>query len=150
MTSHTLDFQDRLFLEMKGRIKEHDESVPYKQNGYWYITRFETGQQYPIYSRKKEILDAEEEIMFDCNTLANGHDFFNLGGISVSPNNEMAAFAVDTVSRRQYTLQIKNLMTGEVFKDKIENSSGGAVWAEDNKTLFYTQKDPVTLRSDRL
>ncbi|MGB5272931.1 MAG: oligopeptidase B, partial [Flavobacteriaceae bacterium] len=150
MTSHTKDFQDRLFMEMKGRIKEDDESVPYKQNGFWYMTRFETGQQYPVYSRKRESLDAQEEIMFNCNAMAQGHDFFNLGGISVSPNNEMAAFAIDTVSRRQYTLQIKNLKTGEIYRDKIENTSGGAVWAEDNKTIFYTQKNPVTLRSDKI
>ncbi len=150
LTSHTKDFQDQLFLEMKGRIKEDDQSVPYKQNGYWYITRFETGQQYPVYSRKKGTLGGKEEIMFDCNDMAKGHDFFNLGGLSVSPNNEMAAYALDTVSRRQYTLQIKNLLTGEVYSDKIENTSGGAVWAEDNKTLFYTHKDPVTLRSEKI
>lgn len=150
MTSHTNDFQDRLFIEMKGRIKEDDESVPYKSDGFWYITRFEAGQQYPVYSRKKESLDADEEIMFNCNEMAKGYDFFNLGGIAVSPNNEMASFAIDTVSRRQYTLQIKHLMTGEIYNDKIENTSGGAVWAEDNKTLFYTKKDPVTLRSDKI
>ena len=150
MTSHTKEFQDRLFTEMKGRIKEDDESVPYKQNGYWYITRFEKGHQYPIYSRKSESLDAQEEIMFNCNAMAEGYDFFNLGGIAVSPSNEMAAYAIDTVSRRQYTLQIKNLKTGKIYKDKIENTSGGAVWAEDNKTLFYTQKNPVTLRSDKI
>lgn len=150
MTSHTKDFQDRLFIEMKGRIKEDDESVPYKSDGYWYITRFETGQQYPVYSRKKDTLEAHEEIMFNCNEMAMGQDFFNLGGIAVSPNNEMACFAIDTVSRRQYTLHIKNLRTGEIYKDRIENTSGGAVWADDNKTLYYTQKNPVTLRSDKI
>ncbi|NHF59201.1 S9 family peptidase [Flavobacteriaceae bacterium TP-CH-4] len=150
MTEHTNDFQTALFEEMKSRIKEDDTSVPYKNNGYWYITRFETGQQYPIYSRKKETLDAEEEIMFNGNEMSVGHEFFNLGGLSISPNNELAAFGVDTVSRRQYTLQIKNLSTGEVYDDKIDNTTGGAVWADDNKTLFYTKKDPVTLRADKI
>ncbi|GMN08739.1 oligopeptidase B [Croceitalea sp. MTPC9] len=150
MTSHTKDFQEELFLEMKSRIKEDDESVPYKRNGYYYLTRYETGKEYPIYSRKEESLDAEEEIIFNCNELAKGHDFFNLRGVSVSPDNKLAAFATDTVSRRQYFIQIKNLDTGEIYPDKIDNTTGGSVWAADNKTLFYTKKDPVTLRSDKI
>ncbi|SHJ68209.1 S9 family peptidase [Pseudozobellia thermophila] len=149
-SEHTKDFQERLFAEMKGRIKEDDESVPYKENGYWYITRYEKGKEYPIYSRKKETLDAEEEIMFDGNEMAQGHDYFNIGGIAISPDNKLAAFGVDTVSRRQYTIRIKNLETGEIYPEKIENTTGGSVWANDNKTLFYTQKDPVTLRSDKI
>ena len=150
MTSHTKDFQKQLFLEMKSRIKEDDSSVPYKLNGYFYLTRFETGKEYPIYERKKETLQAVSELLFDCNEMAKGHDFFNLRGVSVSPDNSMAAFGVDTVSRRQYTLQIKNLITGELYEDRIENTTGSAVWASDNCTLFYTKKDPVTLRSDRI
>lgn len=150
MTAHTKEFQKVLFEEMKGRIKEDDSSVPYKENGYWYVTRYETGKEYPIYSRHKESLDSPEEIVFDCNDLAEGHDYFNLGGIGVSPNNKLAAFGVDTVSRRQYTLQIKNLATGEILPDKIENTTGGAVWANDNKTMYYSAKDPVTLRSDKI
>ncbi len=150
MTSHTKDFQKQLFLEMKSRIKEDDSSVPYKLNGYFYLTRFETGKEYPIYERKKETLQADSELLFDCNEMARGHDFFNLRGVSVSPDNSMAAFGVDTVSRRQYTLQIKNLITGELYEDRIENTTGSAVWASDNCTLFYTKKDPVTLRSDRI
>jgi len=149
-TAHTKEFQEQLFAEMKSRIKEDDESVPYKRNGYYYLTRFETGKEYPIYSRKKESLEAEEEILFNCNELAKGHDFFNLRGVSISPNNKLAAFATDTVSRRQYFIQFKNLETGEIFTDKIENTTGGSVWAADNKTLFYTKKDPVTLRSDKI
>lgn len=150
LTAHTTDFQKSLFEEMKSRIKEDDESVPYKRNGYWYFTRFEKGKEYPIYSRKALHGNSAEEIMFDCNEMAEGHDFFNLGGVSIAVNNTLAAFAVDTVSRRQYTIQIKNLTTGEVYPDKIENTTGGAVWANDNKTLFYTKKDPVTLRSDKI
>lgn len=150
MTADTKDFQEKLFQEMKGRIKEDDQSVPYKNNGYFYITRFEKGQQYPIYSRKKENLEAEEEIMFNVNENAKGYDYFRLGGLNVSPNNELVAFAIDTVSRRQYVIQIKNLKTGKVYPDKIENTTGGSVWANDNKTLFYTKKDPVTLRSSKI
>ena len=147
---YTKDFQGTLFEEMKGRIKEDDESVPYKKNGYYYITRYEKGQQYPIYARKKESLEAQEEIMFDVNKEAEGHDYFQLGGLSVSPNNKLAAFATDTVSRRQYFIRVKNLETGEIYADKIENTTGGAVWANDNKTFFYTKKDPVTLRSAQI
>ena len=149
-TANTDEFEETLFQEMKGRIKEDDESVPYKNNGYYYITRFEIGQQYPIYSRKKGSLEAAEEILFNVNDEAKGHDYFQLGGLSVSRNNKLAAFAIDTVSRRQYVIQVKNLETGEIYKDKIENTTGGSVWANDNKTLFYTKKDPVTLRSSQI
>ncbi|VXC06308.1 S9 family peptidase [Maribacter litoralis] len=150
ITAHTKDFQEELFQEMKGRIKEDDSSVPYKLNDYWYSTRYVIGGEYPLYSRFKHDLSAEEEIMFNGNEMAKGHDYFNLGGIAISPNNKLAAFGVDTVSRRQYTLQIKNLETGEILDDKIENTTGGGVWANDNETLFYTRKDPVTLRSDKI
>lgn len=150
LTAHTKDFQNVLFEEMKERIKEDDSSVPYKKNGYWYVTRYGKGKEYPIYSRHKDTLDAPEEIMFDCNEMAEGHEFFNLGGIAISPDNKLAAFGIDTVSRRQYTIQIKNLETGEIYSDKIENTTGGSVWANDTKTLFYSKKDPVTLRADKI
>lgn len=148
MTAHTKDFQKELFEEMKGRIKEDDQSVPYLYNGYYYITRFEKGQDYPIYSRKKGSLEAKEEILFDCNELAKGHAFFQLGGLSVSPDNRYASFGVDTVGRRIYTIKIKNLETNEILPDVIENVTGGSVWANDNLTLFYTRQDKVTLRAD--
>ena len=150
MTAHTLGLQDSLFQEMKGRIKEDDSSVPYKLDGYWYVTRYELGKEYPIHTRKKESLDAAEELMFDGNQMAEGHDYFSLRGISVSPDNTLAAFAVDTVSRRQYNIQIKNLINGEIYPDIIANTTGGSVWANDGKTLYYTKKDPVTLRSDKI
>ena len=150
MTAHTEQFREELYVEMRSRIKEDDSSVPYKLNGYFYSTRFETGKEYPIYERKKESLEAPSELLFDCNSMAEGHDFFNLRGISISPDNKWAAFAVDTVSRRQYHIQIKNLETGEILSDKIENTTGGSTWAADNNTLFYTKKDPVTLRSDKI
>ena len=150
MTEHTRDFQHRLFEEMKARIKEDDESVPYKLNGYWYLTRFETGKDYPIYSRKKGELEAPEELLFDVNEMAEGFEYYSLGGLNVSPDNKMVAFGVDTLSRRKYTIQIKDLQTGEIYPDKIENATGGSTWAADNKTLFYTKKDDQTLRSYRI
>ena len=150
MTAHTKQFQVDLFEEMKSRIKEDDASVPYKLNGYWYYVRFEVGKGYPIYARKKETLEAEEEILFDCNQMAEGHAYFKLSGLSVSPNNKLVSFGVDTVSRRKYTIQIKNLETGEILPTKIETTTGGSTWANDNKTLFYTRKDEETLRSDKI
>ena len=139
-TAHTKDFQQTLFEEMKSRIKEDDESVPYFYNGYFYITRFEKGKDYPIHSRKKGSLEAKEEIMFDCNAMAVGHSYFNLAGLSVSEDNQWIAFGVDTVSRRQYTIQIKNLQTGEILPVKIENTTGGATWASDNQTYSILEK----------
>jgi len=150
MTAHTKDLQEELFKEMKGRIKEDDQSVPYFYNGYFYLTRYETGKDYAIYSRKKGSLTAKEELLFDCNEMAKGHSYFQLSGVSISPDNKFATFSVDTVSRRIYTIQIKNLETGEILSDKIENADGSSVWANDNKTIFYTRKDKVTLRSDKV
>lgn len=150
MTAHTEQLQKDLFEEMKSRIKEDDQSVPYFYNGYYYLTRYEKGKDYPIYSRKKGSLDAAEEIMFDCNEMAKGHSYFNLNGISVSEDNKWVTFGVDTVSRRQYTIQVKNLETGEILPEKIENATGSTAWASDNKTFFYTKKDPQTLRSDKI
>jgi len=149
-TAFTEKFQEELFLEMKGRIKEDDASVPYKSNGYFYITRYEKGNQYPIYTRKKGSLEAPEELLFNVNDEAIGHDYFQLGGLAVSPDNTMVAYAVDTISRRQYVLKIKNLQTGEVYPDEIKNTTGGAVWANDNKTLYYTHKNETTLRSEKI
>ncbi|MDG1728620.1 MAG: S9 family peptidase [Algibacter sp.] len=150
MMQHTENFQNALFDEMKGRIKEDDTSVPYKLNGYWYITKYEVGKDYPIYARKKDTLQADEEILFDCNDMAKDYAYFNLGGISISPDNTLAVFSTDTVSRRQYTIQIKNLITGEIYSDKIINTTGSATWANDNKTFFYAMKDEVTLRSHKI
>ncbi|NJW52541.1 S9 family peptidase [Salinimicrobium oceani] len=150
MTAHTKKLQEDLFQEVKARIKEDDSSVPYKLNGYWYITRFEKGKDYPIYSRKKESLDAPEEILFDVNEMAKGHDYYRLSGLSISPDNKLVSYAVDTVSRRKYTIYIKNLETGEIYPEKIKNTTGGATWANDNKTLFYARKDEETLRSDKI
>lgn len=144
--SDTDAFQKSLFEEMKGRIKEDDESVPYKYNGYWYSTRYVKGGEYPIHSRRKENIDAKEEILFDVNEMAKGHDYYNLNGLNISENNQYAAFGQDVVSRRIYTIQIKDLKSGKILSDKLENTTGGSVWAADNKTLFYTRKDE-TLRA---
>lgn len=149
-TQDTVAFQENLFEEMKSRIKEQDSSVPYFYNGYYYITRFEQGQDYPIYSRKKGSLDSEEEILFDCNQMAEGHAYFNLKGINVSEDNNWVAYGVDTVSRREYSLHIKNLQTNEVLDYCISNTTGNSTWASDNKTLFYSRKDPETLRADKI
>jgi oligopeptidase B len=144
---HTEDLQKNLFEEIKGRIKEDDESVPVKDNGYIYYSRFEKGEDYAYQCRKKDEEGAKEEIMLDEPKMAEGQAYFSIGGTSVSKNNQYLAYGVDLISRRQYTLQFKDLSTGKVLEDKIENTTGGAVWANDNKTLFYSKKDPVTLRS---
>ena len=109
MTAHTLPLQEALFAEMKGRIKEDDRSVPYKKNGYWYGVRYELGQQYPVYFRHKGELDAPEEILFDVNEMAEGQEYFHMRGIAVSPDNKLVSYGVDTVSRRQYQIRIKDL-----------------------------------------
>ncbi|MFL0352734.1 S9 family peptidase [Xanthomarina sp. GH4-25] len=150
MLKHTEEFQEKLFEEMKARIKEDDQSVPYKLNGYWYVTRFEKGKDYPIYARNKETLEAPEELLFDCNVMAKEHTYFNLGSISISPDNKLAAFSTDTVSRRQYIIQIKNLVTGEIYPEKILNTTGSVTWANDNETIYYSRKDELTLRSHKI
>lgn len=154
MMSHTKDFQDKLFEEMKGRIKEDDQSVPYKDNGYFYLTSYKEGQEYPVYSRKKGTLEAEEEIMLNVNELAKDFSYFNVGSRSVSPNNELLAYGEDTLSRRIYTIRFKNLKTGEMIEDRIPNTTGGAIWANDNQHVFYAVKDetlrPVKIFRHRL
>jgi oligopeptidase B len=148
--AHTKDFQKNLFEEMKSRIKEDDTSVPYKYNGYWYITKFEIGKDYPIYTRKKDTLDHPEELLFDCNKMAEGESYFKLAGISISPDNKLVSYGIDTSGRRNYTIHIKDLKTHVVAADKIENTTGSSSWANDNKTLFYTKKDGVTLRAHQI
>ncbi|WP_299117020.1 S9 family peptidase [uncultured Winogradskyella sp.] len=147
MMAHTKGFQNDLFEEMKGRIKEDDSSVPYKYNGYWYITKFEKGKDYPIYTRKKETLEADEELLFDCNVMAKGEAYFKLVGISISPDNKKVSFGLDLTGRRNYTIYVKDLTTDKLESDKIEHTTGSSSWANDNHTLFYTKKDEQTLRS---
>ena len=147
---HTKKFQDKLFDEIVGRIKKDDESVPYLDNGYFYYTRYEKGKEYAIHCRKKESLDGEEEILLDENVLAKGHDYFAVGGLDVSPDNQWMSYGVDLVSRRIYTIHFKNLVTGEVLEQTIPNSTGSVAWANDNKTVFYTSKNEVTLLPEKI
>ena len=146
----TKDFQSELFDEIVGRIVKDDESVPVFYRGYWYYSRYEEGKEYAFNCRKKDSLENPEEILLDGPKLAEGHSYFAIGGSSISPNNNIIVYGIDTVSRRQYTLRFKDLTTGVVFEDEIPETTGGAVWANDNKTIFYTKKDPVTLRSYRI
>ncbi|MEN9947754.1 MAG: hypothetical protein RL106_577 [Bacteroidota bacterium] len=143
---HTEAFQEKLFQEMKGRIKETDQSVPVKDNGYWYYTRFEEGKDYAFYCRKKDSLDNEEEVMIDGPALAEGKSYWALGGMTVSPNNDWIAYGVDEISRRVYRVFFKELATGKVMEDVLEGTTGRATWASDNLTLFYSKRDPQTLR----
>ncbi|MCH7614067.1 MAG: S9 family peptidase, partial [Candidatus Marinimicrobia bacterium] len=147
---HTENFQNELFDEIIGRIKKDDESVPYLDNGYWYYTRYEKGKEYPIHCRKNKLLENPEEILIDVNEWAEGHDYFSLTGLAVSPNNKYLAFSIDTLSRRIYTIKVKDLETGEILTDEIKSTQGGAAWANDNQTFFYTTKNEVTLLSEHI
>ena len=142
--------QKELYDEMIAKIVKDDSSVPYEMNGYWYYARYEDGKDYPIYCRKKEKLESDEIIILDVNVLAEGHAYYAVGGLSISPDNKMLCFGVDNVSRRIYTLYFKSLETGEIFEETIQNTTGGATWANDNKTLFFTQMEAETLRSHKI
>ncbi len=150
MMKETDALQSELFEELKGRIKEDDQSVPYLYDGYYYYTRFETGKEYPIYCRKQGSLDAEEQILMNVNEMAEGYSYYQVVGQSISTSNQIMAFGEDTLSRRIYTIRFKNLETGEYLEDKIENTAGGCTWANDNKTVFYTRKEEGTLRAYKI
>lgn len=150
MMHHTQTLQRALYHELKSRIKDEDESVPMYKNGYFYYTRTVEGTDYFLYCRKKAMLSAPEEILLDVNQMAKGFDYYSASGFSISPDNRFLLYAVDTVSRRQYDLYIKNLETGELLKDVIHNTEGYGVWANDNATFFYTSKHPVTLLSEEI
>lgn len=149
MMAGSADLQKSLYDEIVGRIKQIDESVPYLDNGYFYYHRYLKGQEYPIYARKKDAPDAPEEILIDGPEMARGLDYFHVTGLSVSENNRYLVFGVDTVSRRKYTIYFKNLSSGELLTDEIPNTNGRAVWANDNRTVFYVTKDS-TLRPERV
>jgi oligopeptidase B len=142
---HTKPLQEQLFKEMTGRIKQDDNSVPVKIRDYYHYTRYEEGKEYPLFCRKKQSLEASEEILLDCNALAEGHAFFEIGEVSLSEDDKLLAYSVDTVSRRIYTIYVKNLETGELVGEPIPGTSGNVVWASDNATFFYGVKDE-TLR----
>ncbi len=137
----TEDLQNDLYEEMKSRYKKDDESLPYFFNQYWYIVRYEDGKEYPIFSRKFQTLENEEEILLDANVLAEGHEYFDIGSISISVNNDILSFSTDTVGRRIYKIFFKNLKTGEIYKDEIDNATGKAVWSNDSNYVFYIRKD---------
>ena len=147
---HTEPLQDTLYQEIIGRIKQDDASVPYQDNGYWYYTRYEAGKEYPVYCRRKGTMEAPEEVMLNVNELAEGHAYYQVRGLRVSEDNRLLAYGVDTVSRRRYTLYIKDLTTGKIVDQPVPNTEGYVVWANDNKTFFYSKKDPATLRSDKI
>ena len=133
--------QRELFEEMKSRYKEEDESLPYFFNEYWYITRYEKGTEYPVFTRKYQSQENEEELLLDVNILADGHDFYDVGGISISLNNEIMAYSEDITGRRIYTIHIQNLKTKEKLEEKLENTTGRIVWANDNEHFFYIRKN---------
>jgi oligopeptidase B len=143
-------FKEKLFSEMKGRIKEKDESVPVLKNGYYYYTRSEEGKQYYKYCRKKGGLNAPEEVLLDVDEMAKDHPYFSTTGFNVSPDSKLLAYGVDTVSRRQYTIYVKNLETGALLADQISLTTGDITWANDNKTFFYTVTNPVTLLAEKI
>ncbi|WP_026952311.1 S9 family peptidase [Algoriphagus mannitolivorans] len=140
-------FKNALFEEMKGRIKEDDQSVPYRKAGYYWYSRYTQGAEYPIFCRKSGSLESPEEIILDVNVLAEGKSYYQVGGTVTSPNQKLLAFAADEVGRRIYTIHFKNLETGEILEEKIPNVTGNMTWAADNRTLFYTKQNPDTLRS---
>ncbi|RYG02839.1 MAG: S9 family peptidase, partial [Chitinophagaceae bacterium] len=146
MLAGTKSFQEKLFTEMKSRIREKDESLPFFENGYWYYNRFEEGFQYAVVARKKQVLTATEEVLLDQNQMASGLQYFKVGGYTVSDDNRFLAFTTDPVSRRLYNLQFKDLQTGQIFPEIIPNVEGSDIaWAADNKTCFYVLQDTVTL-----
>jgi oligopeptidase B len=142
--------KERLYQEIVGRVKQDDSSVPYEKRGYSYYSRFEAGQDYPITARRRGEMKAPEEVMLDQPAMAAGHGYFQVGATSVSPDNRMLAWAQDTVGRRQYVLKVKDLTTGKVLADDVADIEPDIVWADDNATIFYIEKDPVTLLSTRV
>ena len=148
--SSTEKMQKQLFEEMKVRIKEDDSSVPYFLNEYWYIRRYEKGKDYPIFTRKHKTLNAPEEIMLDVNELAKDLTYCQVAGLSISPDNTKLTFGIDTLSRRIYTIKVKDLISGKMLEDEIHGVSSYAAWAADSKTFFYTSKDEETLRTDKI
>jgi oligopeptidase B len=142
--------KETLYQEMVGRIKQTDQSVPYFKNGYWYISKTLEGQEYAVYTRRKGSMEAPEELLLDGNKMGAGKSYFALGGLNVSPNNKILAYGIDTVSRRKYRVYFKDLETGKLLADEIPVTTGGVTWANDNKTVFYTQQNETTLRSERV
>lgn len=144
--SDVSDLKDKIFKELKSRIREKDESIPYFLNGYWYVKKFEKGKEYPLLFRRKDKLNARLELVLDQNTLAKGKKYYNLGRASVSPDNKLLAYTEDTAGDRRFSLKIKNLETGKYLKDKITEVSNNFEWSNDSSSLFYVESDKTTLR----
>src|ERR1043165_2114477 len=141
---------DRLYAEIVGRIQEDDSSVPVRYRGYWYRARFVSGGQYPLIMRRADSPQAPEVVLLDCNVLATGQPFFQLGSYEASPDNSLLAYTEDTVGRRQFRVRFKDIASGELLGDVIENAEPDVAWADDNRTLLYVEKDPVTLLGRRV
>jgi oligopeptidase B len=139
-----------LYREIVGRIKQDDASVPVRYRGFWYFNRYQTGCEYPQILRRADQAEAPEELLLDCNALARDTPFFQLGSYEVSPDNRWLAYTIDTIGRRQFTVHIKNLLTGELLSDAIVNVEPGVAWADDNRSVLYVEKDPVTLLGRRV
>src|SRR6185503_14254377 len=144
MLAHTKALESKVYSEIIARLKQDDSSVPYLMNGYWYLRRFETGKEYPIYSRRKG-KDGAEEVLLNVNELSKGHDFFQVGEIAISPNSMLMAWAEDTVRRRQFVVKVMDLATRRVLPIALPNVENNLVWAGDNRTLLYIEKNPETL-----
>jgi oligopeptidase B len=150
MSAHTQALEDRVYGEIVARVKQDDSTVPYRLRGHWYYTRFETGKEYPIYARKAGTLGAPEQLMLDANALAEGHGFYQIGATAIAPDNRLLAYVEDTVGRRQFTLRVKNLATGETLPDRIENVDASIAWTADSKSVLYLEKHPETLLGYRV
>jgi oligopeptidase B len=137
--------ENALYEEIIARLKQDDSTVPYRKNGFWYNTRYETGKEHPIFARRKDSPGAPEEILLDANLLAEGHEFYQIGAVEISPDSNWLAFCEDTVGRRQFTIRIKSLESGEISSPGITNVEVDMVWSADSSTLLYVEKDPETL-----
>ena len=142
--------REQLYAELIGRIQPDDTSVPVYKNGYWYTTCYAQGREYPIYIRQKEALDSPVEVLLDANTAAVGHAFYDVAFLAISPDNTLLAWTEDTVGRRQYTVRVRNLTTGELLSDELTDVEADLVWANDNRTLLYIAKHPETLLGFRV
>ena len=144
------DLQARLYAETVSHIKQDDSSVPYAKNGYWYASRFANGADYPVIERRRDAPGARAEIMFDEPAMASSKAYFALSDWAVSPDNRLVAWAEDAVGRRQYVLKVKDLASGQETADPIANIEPNVVWSDDNRSILYIAKDPVTLRGYRV
>ena len=145
MLAHTQTLQDKLFEELKGRIKKDDDSVPVKKGDYFYSSQTRGENEYPTYVRSSDFKGTDQQVILDVNALAKDHDYFAVSGLSVSTNGNLMAYGEDTVSRRIYTIKVKDLTTGQLLEDTLEGTNGGVIWANDNKTFYYIKKDAQTL-----